>query len=142
MSTLLVTTYFQLIFARMATAVGGSGCMPATYSLVGDYYPAETERTRAMSIYMLANPLSVLASFCIGRLVNERYGWRVAFLLMGVPALLVAAMVKLTIAEPRTHASRSPALGQHLAALADVLRALWHQPSTRHSPSASCSSTL
>lgn len=132
MSTLFVTTYAQLVFARMATAGGGAGCMPATYSLVGDYYPAEAERTRAMSIYMLANPLSILASFAFGGWSNERYGWRVAFLLLGVPAMLVAAVVKITIAEPRANASGLPASGQQLPRLADVLRTLWHQKSTRH----------
>lgn len=132
MSTLFVTTYAQVVFARMAAAVGGSGCMPPTFSLVGDYCPAAVERTRAMSIYMLANPLSMLVSFVLGGWSNERYGWRASFLLIGVPALLVAAVVKITIAEPRIHAADSSAREQHVPRFAEVLRTLWHQPSTRH----------
>lgn len=132
MLTLFVFNFAQLVLARMAAAVGGSGCMPATFSLVGDYCSTASERTRAMSIYMLANPLSILVSFVLGGWSNERYGWRVSFLLMGVPALLVAAVVKMSVAEPRTHAIRSPALEHHRPRLADVLKTLWCQPSTRH----------
>lgn len=53
MACLFVTNFTQLVIARVAAAVGEAGCMPPTYSLVGDYFQAPTERTRAMSIYML-----------------------------------------------------------------------------------------
>src|ERR1700722_10364132 len=55
-----VTSYFQLVTARIAAGVGEAGSMPSTYSLVGDYFPNGLERTRAMSIYMMAYPLSAL----------------------------------------------------------------------------------
>jgi predicted MFS family arabinose efflux permease len=130
--TFFVTTYVQLVFGRMAAALGGSGCMPVTFSLLGDYCPTEAERTRAMSIYMLANPLSLLVSFALGGWLSERYGWRVAFLLAGAPALLVAGLVKLTITEPRASPNPSAVPGQHPLRLADLLRTLWYQGSTRH----------
>src|SRR6266852_4948977 len=66
MLCLFVGNFVQLVFARVAAAVGESGCMPPTYSLVGDYFPTSAERTRAMSVYMLANPLSTLGSFVVG----------------------------------------------------------------------------
>src|ERR1700677_3032404 len=62
MSCVLVTNFVQLVLARIAAAVGEAGCMPTTYSLLGDYFPAPAERTRAMSIYWLASPLAALAS--------------------------------------------------------------------------------
>jgi MFS family permease len=132
MTTLSVTTYVHLIFVRMATAIGGSACMPPTYSLVGDYCPTPAERTRAMSIYMLANPLSLLLSFVIGGLINQVYGWRAAFFVMGIPALFIAVIVKTTLTEPRAHASRSADQTQPLPRLAQVWKALWYQPSARH----------
>src|SRR5687767_6458663 len=48
MACLLVTNYVQLVIARIAAAVGESGCKPPTYSLVGDYFPQAAARTRAM----------------------------------------------------------------------------------------------
>src|SRR6476660_8451315 len=39
MLSLTVTNFARLVCARIAAAVGESGCMPPTYSLVGDYFP-------------------------------------------------------------------------------------------------------
>ena len=46
-----VTNFAQLAMARIAAGVGEAGCMPPTYSLVGDYFPGPSERTRAMTTY-------------------------------------------------------------------------------------------
>src|SRR5690349_1463529 len=62
MVCLFVSNLVQLVLARIAAAVGESGCMPPTYSLVGDYFPAPAARTRAMAIYWLASPLALLIS--------------------------------------------------------------------------------
>src|SRR5207302_3135332 len=55
MTSLIVKSFTQLVFARIAAAIGESGCMPPTYSLVGDYFPEPSERARAMTIYMVAS---------------------------------------------------------------------------------------
>ena len=105
--------------------------MPPTYSLVGDYFPGPADRTRAMSFYMLANPLSVLLSFVLGGWLAERYGWRMTFFLMGVPALFVAALVKLSVRDPRA-SSQARAGRQPLPRLDRVLMDLWGCLSARH----------
>ena len=84
MSCVFVTNFAQLVLARIAAAVGESGCMPPTYSLVGDYYPAPAGRARAMSIYWLGNPFAALTSFIVGGWLNELYGWRITFFLLGI----------------------------------------------------------
>lgn len=131
MVCVLVTSYLQLVVARIAAAVGESGCKPPTYSLAGDYFPAAAERTRAMSIYWLANPLASFISFVIGGSLNELYGWRTTFLLMGIPGLLLAVLVKLTIVEPRAHFNGHI---EHipLPPMRGVLAILWQQRSCRH----------
>jgi len=130
MLCLAVTNFGQLALARMAAAVGGAGAMPPTYALVGDYFPSLAERTRAMAIYMSANPLSLMVSFALGGWLNEHYGWRITFFVMGIPALLLAALVKISIREPRTHSSR--ARSSPLPRMTDVLSSLWRQRSMRH----------
>jgi MFS family permease len=132
MLCLFVTNFIQLVFARIAAAIGESGCMPPTYSLLGDYFPAPAERTRAMAIYWLASPLAALISFVAGGWLNQLYGWRVTFCLMGIPALLVAILVKGTIAEPRTHGQYARVLEWKLPRMVDVLSMLWGQRSSRH----------
>jgi MFS family permease len=132
MLCLFVTNFLQLVLARIAAAVGESGCTPPTYSLLGDYFPGAADRPRAMAVYWLASPVALLVSLILGGWLNERYGWRMTFFIMGIPALLVAALVKRTIVEPRMRSGvpRGPAPPQ--PRMVDVLKALWLQPSSRN----------
>jgi len=129
MLCILVTNYAQLVMARVAAGVGESGCMPPTYSLVGDYFPRSDERTRAMSIYWMANAIAALISFILGGWLNEHYGWRLTFFVMGAPALLVALLIKLTVKEPRQRTVQSV---RRELPNREVLSLLWRQHSTRH----------
>jgi MFS family permease len=132
MSCLFVANFTQLVASRIAAAVGEAGCMPPTYSLVGDYFPAPAGRVRAMAIYLTGAPIAWLASFSLGGWLNDLYGWRAAFFAMGVPGLLVAAVVKLTITEPRASSAGGAVSQQRLPPLRQVLGSLWHQRSSRH----------
>jgi MFS family permease len=129
---LFVTNFVQLLTARTAAAIGESGCMPPTYSLLGDYFPGPAERVRAMSIYWLANPLAGIIGFLGGGALNAVYGWRVTFFLMGIPGLILAILVKLTIREPRMQTNLRPAVRAEGLALPHVLRTLWNQRASRH----------
>lgn len=130
MACVFVTNYSQLVLVRIAAAIGESGGKPPTYSLLGDYFPEATARTRAMSIYMMGGPLAVLASFIVGGWLNELYGWRATFFLMGIPGVILAILVKSTITEPRArngYRQEKPA-----STLRTVLITLWRQRSLRH----------
>jgi MFS family permease len=130
MLCLFVGNFIQLAAARVAAGVGEAGCMPPTYSLLGDYFPGSRERMRAMTVYMLATPLALLTSFILGGWLNERYGWRVAFFFMGMPALLVTALLKLTVSETRLQSGRAAV--RVAPSIVFVLRTVWGQRSTRH----------
>ena len=132
MSCFFVTNFLQLVATRVAAGVGESGCMPATYSLIGDYFPAPAERTTAMTIYNLAGPVPVLASYVLGGWTNEHYGWRVAFLVMGIPGVLVAVLVKMTITEPRTSVMHGQVSQRRRPRIVDILAILWHQQASRN----------
>jgi MFS family permease len=131
MSCMFVVNFAQLVAARVAAAVGEAGCMPPTYSLLGDYFPRAVERTRAMTLYWLGSPIAALVSFVAGGWINDRYGWRVAFLVIGLPAIFIAVLVKLTIVEPRAAATANP-ISRPLPPMSEVLRLLWRQHTTRH----------
>jgi MFS family permease len=51
--------FTQLLLIRIGVAVGEAGCIPPAHSLIADYFP-RAERPRAVSIYMLGGPLSVV----------------------------------------------------------------------------------
>jgi len=133
MACLFVSNYVQMVFARIAAAVGEAGCKPPTYSLVATYFPSASESTRAMSIYWLGGPLSSLVSYILGGWLNQLCGWRITFLLMGIPGLILAVIVKLTIVEPRAQLTmqQSPR-EESLPSFRNVLGTLWRGKSCRH----------
>jgi predicted MFS family arabinose efflux permease len=132
MACVLITNFSQLLAARICAAVGESGCMPPTYSLLGDYFPLAGERTRAMGTYWLANPLSGLIGFVAGGWLNQALGWRMTFFVLGVPALLVAALVKLSVREPRQSTGPATVTSPSVSGMTDVMRCMWRHKSARH----------
>lgn len=132
MASIFVSNFVQLVFARMAAAIGESGCKPPTYSLVGDYFPQPAERTGAMAIYIAGAQLSTLLSYMVGGWLNELYGWRMTFFLMGILGVLLAVVVKLAIVEPRTQPERASIPRPPAPSMREVATTLWRQRSFRH----------
>lgn len=92
--------FLQLLLIRIGVAVGEAGCIPPAHSLIADYF-TRTERPRAVAIYMLGWPLSVVIGYFLAGWLNELYGWRVTFMLLGLPGLPLAALAWFTLREPR-----------------------------------------
>lgn len=92
--------FLQLLLVRIGVAVGEAGCIPPAHSLIADHF-SRSERPRAVAIYMLGAPLSVIIGFLVTGYLNELYGWRVTFMLLGLPGLVVAALAWLTLRDPR-----------------------------------------
>jgi MFS family permease len=132
MACVAVGSYAQLVLARIAAGVGESGCKPPTYSLVGDYFPSAAERAPALAFYLGGSSVASLLSYMAGGWLNEQYGWRLAFFMMGVPALLLAVLVKWTIVEPRTHQARASGPRPQPMPFAKVLATLGRQRSLRY----------
>lgn len=94
------SSFVQLFLVRIGVAVGEAGCLPPAQSLLSDYY-ARAERARAFAIYALGSPLSViLGSFAAGW-INQFYGWRKTFVILGSPGILLAILAWVMLREPR-----------------------------------------
>jgi predicted MFS family arabinose efflux permease len=100
--------------------------------LLGDYFPEPRERTRAMAVYMVANPASALIGFAAAGWLSERVGWRGTFGIIGIPGVLLAALVWFTVTEPRQRDAGWRAERQSTPDLAMVLAALWKQRAARY----------
>ena len=95
-----VTTSFWQIFAlRIGVGIGEASCAPAANSMIGDYFPSE-KRAKAISIFMLGLPVGLALSFAISGSVAQKYGWRMAFLVAGLPGL-ICVILALFIKEPK-----------------------------------------
>lgn len=94
-----VTGFGTLALARIGVGVGEAGSSPPSHSMIADLYPAE-ERNGALAIYALGVYLGTMIAFAVGAFVVGQYGWRAAFLLVGLPGLAIAALVRFTLIEP------------------------------------------
>lgn len=93
----------HLALARFGVGTGEAGCTPPALSLIADYVPRE-RRSSAVAIYMAGAPAGALLGMVVGGIVASHWGWRTAFFVAGAPGLLIAALVALTLLEPRVKA--------------------------------------
>jgi MFS family permease len=122
---------WHLVIARIGVGIGEAGCSPPAYSLISDYFD-QKRRGRALSIYSMGVYGGGFVGLFIGGLVAEQYGWRMAFLVAGLPGIVLALIVKLTLREPPRGFSDPPNTARVAAPPAMVvLRNLWAKESFR-----------
>jgi predicted MFS family arabinose efflux permease len=92
--------FVQLLLARIGVGVGEAGCTPAAHSLIADLAPPE-KRASAMAFYALGIPAGTLLGMLIGGTLADAYGWRTAFVVVGLPGILLAGVVVLLLRDPR-----------------------------------------
>jgi MFS family permease len=110
----LTRSYVTLFLARIGVGVGEATLSPAAYSMLGDYFP-RGKLGRAMAVYSIGVPLgsgiALVAGALVVKFVTEgppmvvpmlgaMEPWRLTFLVIGLPGLLVALLIALTVREP------------------------------------------
>jgi MFS transporter, Spinster family, sphingosine-1-phosphate transporter len=137
-------SFAQLLLARIGMAVGEAGCNPTALSLIADHF-TRAQRARAVARFMLGTPLSALVGYFLAGWLNELYGWRMTFMLLGLPSVALAALVRFSLKDPRCHtqdATRLQASAQSKAqgsqssqappGMKEVCATLWANKSFRH----------
>lgn len=97
----MATNYVQLALARVGVGIGEAGGSPPSHSIISDLFPKE-KRASALAIYSLGIPFGVmLAFFATAFLIKGGSAdWRVVMLSVGLPGVLLAIILKLTVKEP------------------------------------------
>ena len=96
----MATSVMSLALARIGVGIGESAGSPASQSIVADLFD-KNERPRALGVYAIGTYLGIFLGYFIGGYVNQHYGWRMAFFTAGLPGVALAAVLWLTIAEPK-----------------------------------------
>ena len=92
-------TYWQFLLGRIGVGVGEAGGLPPSSAILSDCFPAE-RRPMAFTVLALGAPIGAWLGADMAGAVANLYGWRGAFLALGVPGLVVGVLVYLTIREP------------------------------------------
>lgn len=95
-----------LCAVRACVGVGESAYSTITPSLIADYFPPH-RRATALGVFQAAIPMGFALGFVIGGVLAHFFGWRVAFMIVGVPGLLTAVLVW-RLREPRRGATDEP----------------------------------
>ena len=109
----LAQSFTQLALARIGVGVGEAACSPPVHSLLSDYFPPERRGT-ALSIFSLGVPIGIMIGYLVGGWINQYFGWRTAFFVVGLPGLLLAVVVRLTVipGRARTGGRATPRKGR------------------------------
>jgi predicted MFS family arabinose efflux permease len=93
------TGFVSLFLARLGVGIGEAGGSPPSYSIIADYFKP-SERARAMGVYVTGSVLGTGGGLIVGGLLGEWLGWRMTFLVLGIPGILLGAILYFTVKEP------------------------------------------
>ena len=125
------TSFVQMMVVRVVAAVGESGCVPASLSLISGYFSRE-ERPRAMSFYMQGISASLILGFFAAGWLDEKVGWRATFALIGLPGLVLALLARQTIHEPVQLENEVTRTAAPPPSFREVCFFLWKSKAFRH----------
>lgn len=128
--TYWVTSYPALLLTRGLVGVGEASFGTLAPAYLGDLIPLE-HRSRALGILYLAIPLGAALAYLTGGFIGQRWGWRPAFLLAGLPGLLLAAALFTLPSASRLPASASRPLSGPPAFPLATAADLWRIPTLR-----------
>ncbi len=100
-------TYWELFASRAAVGIGEAAYATIAPALLADYYPPP-RRGRIFAIFYMAIPVGSALGYVVGGMVSQAWGWRAAFLVAGIPGLLLALWV-LRVPDPPRGAMESAA---------------------------------
>ncbi|RQW29712.1 MFS transporter [Rhodobacteraceae bacterium CH30] len=96
----LATSFALLLVCRICVAAAEAGGMAPSVALISRLYPPQ-QRSRAVAVFMMGPSLGALLGLAAGGWVAHHYGWRMAFILIGAPGVLVGALIWLTVTHTR-----------------------------------------
>ena len=94
--------FWTLFLCRVIVGVGEATLGPAAISLLSDYFPP-TKRATVTSIYSMGIAIGAGFAALLGGYLGH-YGWRTAFMIVGLPGIVFAVLVYL-LREPARKAA-------------------------------------
>lgn len=103
------SSYAALALARATVGLGCGGYGPAAMALLSDAFPSD-HRSRAVAVHDSGLMVGSALGMVLGGTLGEIFGWRMPFLVAGVPGLVLAVLAW-RISEPKRGASECATAG-------------------------------
>jgi len=133
----LAANVVQFALLRMTVAVGEAGCYPPSLSLISDLF-GRAERPKAISLFLLGSPIALTVGYFAAGWLDQYFGWRTTFILIGSAGAPLALLVILTLREPRRSpqipgSTAEPApIGEAALPFGEVIAHLWRNQAYRN----------
>jgi len=116
----------QLTLSRFGVGIGEAAGTAPSASMISDLFPG-SRRSTAMAVYQLGPVIGGFLGAFVGGWVNQHYGWHHAFLVAGIPGLLVALIFRFTVKEPARGVSEERRVNTGQQKLWETLEFMWRQ---------------
>jgi sugar phosphate permease len=87
----LARQYWQLLICRSMVGIGEAAYSPAAQSFLSDYFPP-SRRAFALGVFWSGLAVGGVVGIWLGGELEHLYGWRAAFLAVGLPGLVLATL--------------------------------------------------
>lgn len=99
-----VQTFPQLFVARALTGIGVGALFPVVFSYAGDAFK-ESQRAKVNSFLSTAISLGAIVGMVIAGFTGASLGWRIPFIIVSLPNILLALLFFLFAEEPKRGAA-------------------------------------
>ena len=119
----------ELFLARMGAGVGEAGSLPPAHALLSGYF-APARRPVIFALHTIGGMLGVMLGLILGGILADRVGWRMTYVLVGLPGVAVAIVAWLTLREPAPVGTVDQSLAS--TETSGVLGLIVQRPAYRH----------
>jgi predicted MFS family arabinose efflux permease len=127
------SSFASLFLLRIGVGVGEAGGSPPSQSLLSDYVPPD-RRARALGVFYLYIPCGFVVGYLSGGWLSDLVGWRLTFAIVGLPGILLAVLLRVTLREPLRGAADAVKGSQSAPSLAATIRFFLSNPVLRQLP--------
>jgi len=120
-------SFFGFFMARMLVGTGESGAIPPAHAIVGDAFTIERRGT-ALAILSFGGALGTALAPLIAGQLEQRFGWRDTFLVLGLLGLPVGLLLLALVKDPRRGLSEGLANTANPPPMIIVVRRLLRRP--------------